>query len=63
MTESHAHEIARQIRNVNKDIIDTTQSFYFNDMFSVEVKCKVNGFLESYIGWKAFRLIEYGEIF
>lgn len=63
MTESHAREIARQIRNVNKDIIDTTQSFYFNDMFSVEVKCKVNGFLESYIGWKAFRLIEYGEIF
>lgn len=63
LTEAHAHGIARQIMHVNKDIIDTTQSFYFNDMFSLAVKCKVNGFLECYMGWKAFKPIEYEEIF
>lgn len=62
-TEAHAHEIAQQIMHVNKDIIDTTQSFYFNDMFDLEVKCKVNSFLETYIGWKAFRPIKYEEVF
>ena len=62
-TEAHAHEIAQQIMHVNKDIIDTTQSFYFNDMFDLEVKCKVNSFLEKYMGWKAFRPIKYEEIF
>ena len=63
LTNAHAHGIAQQVMHVNKDIIDTTQSFYFNDMFSMKVKCKVNGFLECYLGWKAFKPIEYGEIF
>lgn len=62
-TEAHAHKIAQQIMHVNKDIIDNTQSFYFNDMFDLEVKCKVNSFLEKYMGWKAFRPIEYEEVF
>lgn len=63
LTDAHVHGIAQQIMHVNKDIIDTTQSFYFNDMFSLAVKCKVNGFLECYMGWKAFKPVEYGEIF
>lgn len=62
-TEAHAHKIAQQIMHVNKDIIDNTQSFYFNDMFDLEIKCKVNSFLEKYMGWKAFRPIEYEEVF
>lgn len=62
-TEAHAYEIAQQIMHVNKDIIDTTQSFYFNDMFDLEIKSKVNSFLETYIGWKAFRPIKYEEVF
>lgn len=62
-TEAHAYEIAQQIMRINKDIIDTTQSFYFNDMFDLEVKCKVNSFLEKYMGWKAFRPIKYEEVF
>ncbi|WP_287769830.1 hypothetical protein [Megasphaera sp.] len=62
-TEVHVRGIAQQIMHVNKDIIDTTQSFYFNDMFSLKVKCKVNGFLECYLGWKAFKPIEYREVF
>lgn len=61
-TEAHVHEIAQQIMHINKDIIDTTQPFYFNDMFDLEVKCKVNSFLEKYMGWKAFRAIEYEEV-
>lgn len=63
LTDAHARGIAQQIMHVNKDIIDTTQSFYFNDMFSLKVKCKVNGFLECYLGWKAFKPIEYREVF
>lgn len=63
LTEAHAHGIAQQIMHINKDIIDTTQAFYFNDMFSLRVKCNVNSFLECYMGWKAFKPIEYGEIF
>lgn len=61
--------ILNRIRNVDKGILDISQSFFYNSKFKDKVKIELCKFIESYIGWKGYKallptegLVEYNYI-
>ncbi|KMO87215.1 hypothetical protein AB840_04090 [Megasphaera cerevisiae DSM 20462] len=62
-TTSQVEEIIGQIQNINKNLLNSTESFYFNDQFDLKTIIKINSFFERYIGWRAFKIIDLTEIF
>lgn len=52
----------KEIKNADKDLIDNTQDFYFNN-FDSDIRRSLLDFFEDYIGWKGFKVISIGDIF
>ena len=60
---STVREIIRQIEYIDKNTLNTTQSFYFNKQFDKAIAVEISRFFMQYVGWKAFKITDPSEVF
>lgn len=51
------------IKNTDKNIIDTTNQFFFNSNFTTNVNTNLSYFIKSYIEWRGYKILNETDIF
>lgn len=55
--------IVERIAHIDKNVLDISQQFFYNNNLHEEVKVKLYSFIENYVGWKGFKPLLYAETF